>query len=86
MESTELTWAPSDRTNFVTLVSTTKVHIAFFDFEMTPGFRTGICIFFFGWWLYITELKQFHAFMGFPFDQVCFNVTAEEDGGHEHHG
>ena len=87
MESTELAWSPSDRSNFATLVTTTQVPIAFFDFEMTPGLRTGLPLVFFGWFLYMTELKQFHGFSGFPFDQVCFNATAaaEGGGGHGHH-
>ena len=82
MESTELTWGPSDRSNFATLVTTTRVPIALFDFEMTPGLRTGLPLVFFGWFLYMTELKQFHGFSGFPFDQVCFNATGEGDGHH----
>ena len=85
MESTELAWSPSDRSNFATLVTTTKVPIKLFDFEMTPGLHTGVPLVFFGWFLYMTELKQFHGFTGFPFDQICFNVTAEEEGGGGHH-
>ena len=84
MESTELAWSPSDRSNFATLVTTTKVPIAFFEFEMTPGLRTGVPLVFFGWFLYMTELKQFHGFSGLPFDQMCFNATAAEGGGHHH--
>lgn len=85
MESTELAWSPSDRSNFATLVTTTRVSIALFDFEMTPGLRTGLPLVFFGWFLYMTELKQFHGFAGLPFDQMCFNHTSAEGGGHGHH-
>ena len=87
MESTELAWSPSERSNYVALVTATKVHVKVFDFEMTPGLRTGLPLVFFGWFLYMTELKQFHGFTGFPFDQVCFNATEEGGGGeHGHHG
>ena len=84
MEATELAWAPSDKTNFVTLVSTTKVHVGIFDFEMTSGFRKALPLVFFGWWLYMTEIKQFHNFQGIPGDSCGVNATA---GGEEpHHG
>ena len=37
---------------------------------------------FFGWWLYMTELRQFHGFQGFSFDfPQCYNATPS----HEHH-
>ena len=85
MESAELAWSPSDRSNFATLVTTTKVRIALFDFEMTPGLRTGLPLVFFGWFLYITELKQFHGFTGLPFDQMCFNASVADEGGGHHH-
>ena len=45
------------------------------EFEMSASFRTAIPVFFFGWWLYLTELRQFHEFNGFPFDQACGNFT-----------
>ena len=85
MESAQLAWSPSDRTNFVTLVQSTKVRIALWDIEMSPGFRTAFPLIFFGWFLYMTELKQFHNFQGFPFDfPMCYNATDGEEGGHHH--
>ena len=82
-ESTELAWSPTERSNFAALIGGTKVKIHMLDFEMSHGFRTALPLVFFGWWLYMTELKQFHAFAGFPFDMVCFNATS---GGEEHGG
>ena len=65
-----------------------QVPVTLFDWEMTPGFRTALPLVFFGWFLYMTELKQFHNFNGFPFDQACSGINATEGGGgHEpHHG
>ena len=77
MESRELRWEPSERTNFCAHLSATRVQVCFFGFEMGSEFRTAFPIFFFGWWLYLTELHQFHEFSGFPFDQECgVNSTA----------
>ena len=70
MESTELAWGPSERTNFVALVSTTKVKITLWDFEMSPAFRTALPLVFFGWWLYFRRFSD-RAAMGFPFDVAC---------------
>jgi hypothetical protein len=77
MESTELTWSASERTNFCALVAMTRVKVSLFEFDLSASFRTALPAFFFGWWLYLTELHQFHEFRGFPFDQVCdSNVTS----------
>ena len=71
MEARALGWTPTDRTNFVTYVKTTRVHVRFLEFEMGHSFRVALPAFFFGWWLYVTELRQFHAFAGLPFDRHC---------------
>ena len=84
MESAELGWTPSEKTDFVTHVRVTHVHFQLFGFEMSRGFRMAVPILFFGWWLYMTELRQFHSFDGFPFDQVCYNATGSGGGGHHH--
>ena len=85
MESSELAWSPSERTNFAQFVATTKVNITLLQFEMSSSFRTAVPLIFVGWWLYMNELEQFHSFTGFPFDP-CFNHSvAGEDGGHGHH-
>ena len=84
MESAELAWSPTERSNFVAHVAATRVHVQLFGFEMSAGFRTALPLVFLGWWLYITELMQFHSFTGFPFDQVCANFTASEGEGHHH--
>ena len=84
-ESTELAWTPGEKSNFAALVGGTKVKISLFDFEMSHSFRIALPLLFFGWWLYITELKQFHNFQGFPFDQICFNVTVAEEEPEHHH-
>lgn len=84
MDSTELAWTPGEKTNFAALVGATKTKIALFGFEMTPGFRTALPLVFFGWWLYMTELRQFHGFGGFSFDfPQCYNATPS---GEHHHG
>ena len=81
MDSTELAWSPTERTNFAALVGATKTKIHLFQFEMTPGLRTALPLVFFGWWLYMTELRQFHGFQGFSFDfPQCYNATPS---GHE---
>ena len=82
MDAQQLAWTPSERTNFAALVGATKVKICLLDFEMTSGFRTALPLVFFGWWLYMTELRQFHGFQGFSFDfPQCYNATPS----HEHH-
>ena len=86
LDSTELAWTPGERSNFAALVTGTKVKISVLDFEMTHGFRTALPLVFFGWFLYMTELREFHDFQGFPFDQVCYNATAGEHSGHGGHG
>ena len=77
MESRALEWSPSERTNFCMHVAATRVRIRFFEFEMGPSFRTALPVFFLGWWLYVTELHQFHDFRGFPFDQSCGANTTD---------
>eukprot|EP00282_Hemiselmis_andersenii_P029076 CAMPEP_0169456574 /NCGR_PEP_ID=MMETSP1042-20121227/16424_1 /TAXON_ID=464988 /ORGANISM="Hemiselmis andersenii, Strain CCMP1180" /LENGTH=353 /DNA_ID=CAMNT_0009568803 /DNA_START=155 /DNA_END=1213 /DNA_ORIENTATION=+ len=57
MESEELRWTPGERANFVAHVGATRVKVHFFEFEMSKSFRTALPIFFFGWWLYATELR-----------------------------
>ena len=71
MESRGLAWTPTERTNFVQHVAATRVKIEFLEFEMGKGFRFAVLALFAGWWLYITELKAFHEFEGFPFDRTC---------------
>lgn len=78
-ESGELAWSPAEKSNFAALVGGTKVKISILDFEMSHGFRMALPLLFFGWWLYMTELKQFHHFQGFPFDQICFNATEGDE-------
>ena len=64
-----------------------QVRIALWDIEMSPSFRTAFPLIFFGWFLYMTELKQFHNFQGFPFDfPMCYNATDGEEEVPHHHG
>ena len=47
-----------------------------------PSATAALPLVFFGWWLYMTELRQFHGFQGFSFDfPQCYNATPS----HEHH-
>lgn len=72
MESRELSWPIAERQYFVTHVQVTRQALSYFDFEFSSSFRKAVPIFFFGWLLYMTELRQFHEFNGFPvIDQAC---------------
>lgn len=71
MECRELGWNPTERSNFWAHLRATRVSISVFDFEMSHTFRTALPFLFVGWWLYMTELRQFHEFKGFDFDTAC---------------
>ena len=57
MESTALTWSLSERSDFCAHLAATRVSVNVFEFEMNPTFRTALPAFFFGWWLYMTEVN-----------------------------
>ena len=48
---------------------------------MTHGARKAIMLAFFGWWLFVTELQQFHEYDGFEFDKQCIGNATHR--GHE---
>ena len=84
MESERSGWTGADRAHFCARIKATRVNIRIFEFEMNHGFRSALIFLFFGWWLYMTELRQFHEFHGFSFDQMCV-AAAGDEGHHGHH-
>ena len=72
----ELLWSPAERTHFLAYLANTRSSYEIAGFEINRGFYLALAAWLVGWFMYIAELKQFHEFEGFPFDQAC-------DGHHE---
>lgn len=74
----EFLWSPTERTNFITFLSSTRTSLEFAGFSFNKGFYLALFGYLVGWFMYIAELKQFHEFEGLPFDQACDGPHHEE--------
>ena len=81
MESRSLSWGAAERSHFCAHVAATTVKVQYANYEMTHGARKAIMLAFFGWWLFVTELRQFHEYDGFEFDKQCIGNATHR--GHE---
>ena len=71
MESRDLGWTPTERTNFAALVHSTEVTFKILDLSLGRSFNFALPFVLFNFWLYVTENTQFNDFTGFSFDQSC---------------